>query len=438
MPWLSSAIWQKTRYLASRKRERIRRDEPWWDTTVWPQTAFEAEQAVEMDNGMEGSVGKLRFFVINGPVASGRTTACIEMGRVLAAAGRKVAVLSSEEGFDSIEGLFIRKQGMLAISMQGACVGSQSDDFIAELRRLRDQEGVDVVMIEMPNVCACSPDHVYAPVRKKCPGEFDLAPLMVTITGQQVLAIMDDDGKDPGLHSVNYLHSEHLRSADAIAVTKADLLEDGQAERCRKYLADKYPNKTIVVGSLLEGEMAAAMADAVLAGEGGFNFLSKEMDKKLFAAGEGFFTTFSERICVMSRDESPIDFDAFGNALIEEIRAASIDSDGRMEHATLVAEFPSRTVRDAGALRVTCDSDEVERPLVLKEPHGELRIAIRVKHTGSSQKMLRQMIARVDGLAEKWKLDLEIFLIESFGVHDEGKRHYVLLKHNDHDKFDKS
>ena len=381
---------------------------------------------------------KLRFFAVNGPVASGRTTLCINVGRKLVQEGHKVAVISSEEGFDTIEGLFVRQQGLVSVAMQGACVGSQSDDFIAELRRLRDQEGVDVVVVEQPNVCACTPDHVYAPVRKKCPGEFDLAPFTATMTCRQVLAIADDDGSDLGLHSVNYLHSEHLRAADLIVVTKTDLVGEGEVERCKAYLAQKYPMKAVVAGSLLDDDVAARIAKVVLAGEGGFNFLSKEMDKELFGAGESFFTTFSERICIMSRDGAPIDFDGFGGALIDEIRAACIAADGQMEHTALVAEYPSRTVRDAGALRVTRDSDEVERPLVLKEPREELRMAIRVKHTGSSQKMLRQMLARVDGLAEAWSYDLEIFLVESFGVHDEGKRHYAILKHNDHDKFPKA
>ncbi len=382
-------------------------------------------------------MGKLKFCVVNGPAASGRTTASAEIARELGKRGLKAVVMVNEEGLDSIAGRILGERGVRYVTMLGGCIGSQSDNLVAELRRLRDQEGVDIVIAEMPSVCACSPDHVYAPLRKKCKGEFDLAPLTSILTGHQVLAIADEaqSSSDGVPIPINYLHAKHLESGDILVVNKADLLADDQVGRCVGYVEQEYPGKPVLAGTVLDEAFIGKVVDLILGNEAGFHFISKGLDKKLYDAAEALFATYSQRICLISRDGEPIDFERFGQEAIEGMRKAAEAAGGQMAYATLLAEYPSKTVKDAGLMRVSRDSGEVERPFTLKEPRESLRVAMQVRHSGDSQVMLRTMMPLVDELAEKHGCKIEVFLVESFMVPDYTSRHYALLKRNDHDKF---
>ncbi len=382
----------------------------------------------------------MRFAIVNGYTGTGRTTGVVNLVRRLNEVGVKAAMLTNDVGSVFADDRLANASSIPTGLVGNDCLGCQSANLVAELRRLRDQEGVDLVVAEMPPICVCASDHVYGVLDDRYEGEFDLCPFTVVITAEQVRSMEEEacaapEDVDDVQHEMNYVYARQLSGADLVILNKCDLLEKEEVEHLVGFLEASFPHARVVPLSFLDSDDIASFADIMLSESSVINRVWDETDKELFARAEKYFAYYNQTVYLSSRTADPIDFPAFAADYVRAVRAMIASAGGRVIHVKVIAEMPSKYERDVEGYSALGIDGELEPTCRFDKEHAALRMSLNIRYAGEAQPVLRNAITCIDDVAETHDLDLEIYMIECFTMPDVVKRHYTLLKKNDHDEL---
>jgi G3E family GTPase len=152
---------------------------------------------------------------IAGFLGSGKTTILLELARTMTAAGLRLTVIENEIGEVGIDGEYVREQGIPVQELFGGCICCTLQVGLVEtLLQVRDAYSPDWVVIEPTGLAA--PADILGLV-------VDNVPDLDTI---RVLTVVDAPRWPMLLEVVEPLVTSQLKSADVVAVNKADEVDE--------------------------------------------------------------------------------------------------------------------------------------------------------------------------------------------------------------------
>ena len=275
-----------------------------------------------------------RIACIGGFLGAGKTTALIEAARILVDRGKKVGIITNDQGHHLVDTELVRSFGFPSEEIGGGCFCCRFSDFARTAARLVEKFQTDVILAEAVGSCTDLSATVCQRLRRSFSGEFAVAPLTVMVDPERlremlrVLPPFDED--------VRYLFGRQLAEADQIMLAKADLL--GQTEIARlqadlRHIAGEIP---VSVMSAKSGSGVNEWVDLILAGQANARRIDVDYDR--YGVAEAALGWLNATID-LSSDRQFLALDC-GEALIGRIQQACREEGLSVAHIKILFVTP--------------------------------------------------------------------------------------------------
>lgn len=182
--------------------------------------------------------------LVGGFLGSGKTTAICAAARELMHAGKKVAIITNDQGRYLVDTGFVQSLDLPAVEVTGGCFCCRFDDLDARLDDLIEQVQPDVVFAESVGSCADLVATVSRPLRQVSTGK-DPASLSVFVDSRLLRHHLLGHGL-PFSRDVIYLFEKQIEEAGLLVLNKADLLSRDQITELSGLTSSRFPGKPFI------------------------------------------------------------------------------------------------------------------------------------------------------------------------------------------------
>jgi Ni2+-binding GTPase involved in maturation of urease and hydrogenase len=227
----------------------------------------------------------VRFIMIGGFLGAGKTTAIGALARSYIAAGRRVGVVTNDQGAELVDTRTFREQGVPVSEIAGACFCCRFNELTDAVAKLSASDRPDVILGEPVGSCTDLVATVIHPLQKFYADRVVVGPLAVLTDPHRALKILGNDPRGGFSPKAAYIYEKQLEEADVVVVNKADTITGAQLAEVRRLIAVKRPGKPVVGVSARTGE---GLSDLLAAIDSGCRAsgTAMEIDYDVYAAGE--------------------------------------------------------------------------------------------------------------------------------------------------------
>ncbi len=226
-----------------------------------------------------------QIHIVGGFLGSGKTTAIANAARQLIGRGKRVGVITNDQGRYLVDTLFFRMKDVPAVEVTGGCFCCNYDDFEERLATLNDEEKPDVIFAESVGSCADIVATVVKPMLEI--SRSGLKPASFTVFADCRLLQQRVAGKPlPFSEDVVYIFDKQLEEASQILVNKADLLDKSECAVLLAAVRARYPGKTIEAQNSLDESSVAGWVRSIETGSMPMPQSLPEIDYERYGAGE--------------------------------------------------------------------------------------------------------------------------------------------------------
>jgi G3E family GTPase len=226
---------------------------------------------------------RARYIMIGGFLGAGKTTALARLARRLVDQGRRVGLITNDQGSELVDTAMLRSKGFPVEEIAGGCFCCRFRSLQEAAENLAVESRPDVFLAEPVGSCTDLVATVSYPLRRIYGEKFSIAPLSVLVDPVRALRIfgLDPSGKSFS-DKVVYVYRKQLEEANAVFINKSDLVSDARLESA---LRAAYPRAEIFSGSARHGAGLEPWFDYVLNSEPA-DAPAMELDYDDYAEGE--------------------------------------------------------------------------------------------------------------------------------------------------------
>lgn len=246
----------------------------------------------------------ITFIPLTGFLGAGKTTTMTATAIALQEQGRRVAVITNDQGVELVDTKLVRSKLDSVAEVTGGCFCCKFEDLVEAVVALVASDSVDTVIAEAVGSCTDLQATVVRPLRRYYGDSMVVAPLTTVVDPLRYLAFERSAQRGEPESDLSYLFRQQLTEADVIAVNKLDTISAEQSTSLLTRLRTDHPNAAVVcysattgaaIGSLLEAWSAPAGNEAVeldidydryAAAEAQLAWMNQELD--LSSTAEGF------------------------------------------------------------------------------------------------------------------------------------------------------
>lgn len=265
---------------------------------------------------------KAEYLMIGGFLGAGKTTALLQLARLLSAQDRRVGLITNDQSHGLADTALLGSQGFPVEEIAGGCFCCRFDSLVQAVERLAHHTAPDVILAEPVGSCTDLRATVQYPLRRLYGDRYRVGPLSVLVDPLRALRMLGEESGRPFSPKVLYVYGKQLEEADLIVINKCDLLDGGRVSRLESALGERYPGAKILRVSARDGTGLDRWL-AALAGEAGTP-AAPQVDYDIYAEGEALLGWLNSTV----RVNAPAPFD--GNQFLMDL--------GRHIRRTLGAE----------------------------------------------------------------------------------------------------
>lgn len=194
-----------------------------------------------------------RYYMIGGFLGAGKTTAVAALARHLTGRGRRVGLITNDQGSGLVDTAWLRARGFPTEEIAGGCFCCRFNSLVEAARQLTATARPEAFVAEPVGSCTDLRATVTYPLRRLYGGQFRLAPLSVLVDPVRAEQLL---GLRPGRSfsdKVRYIWHKQLEEADLVVLAKSDLLDPPRQERLLARLAEAFPGKPQLAVSVRAG-----------------------------------------------------------------------------------------------------------------------------------------------------------------------------------------
>jgi G3E family GTPase len=340
------------------------------------------------------SPAKARYIMLGGFLGAGKTTAVSKLARWLADQGRRVGLITNDQGSQLVDTTVLASRGFPVEEIPGGCFCCRFNSLVEAAQRLTAQSRPGVFIAEPVGSCTDLVATVTYPLRKLYGENFTIAPLSVLMDPVRALRVLGLESGGKFSDKVLYIYRKQLEEADLLVINKCDLLEAARLEKLQSALAAQFPQAKVFVVSARHG---AGLAEW-------FQYLATttqvpraimEVDYEAYADGEARLGWLNSTLRLASA--KPFD----GNQLLRELAAATqqrLNAAGtEVAHLKMTLE-PESGLGDLAVVNLVRNDFVPELSQCLQDEFstGELTINLRAEAEPESlREAMRQAVAQV-------------------------------------------
>jgi Ni2+-binding GTPase involved in maturation of urease and hydrogenase len=347
----------------------------------------------------------IKFIALSGFLGAGKTTTLVAAARLFQQRGRRVAVVTNDQGTELVDTRLARSALDSVAEITGGCFCCKFGDLAAVAQRLADAGTVDTIIAEAVGSCTDLQATVIRPLLAYYREQFSVAPLTTIVDPHRLRAFARAAQRGEPESDLSYLFHSQLEEAEILAVNKADLVRPEQMEAMLAELRQRYPAATVMAcsartGAGLDGLTGAWQRDS---GSG----LDLPLDYDRYASAEAQLAWLNQEFSLAAAGAagfSPGTWATAALAKLAEIFAAApedighikltVDTDAGMTKMSLTGARPqpsadllagaaSRAGRVIVNARVACEPRALDRAVLAAAAHADRVAGARSEASGA-------------------------------------------------------
>ena len=190
-------------------------------------------------------MNEAQYILVGGFLGAGKSTAVARLARQLTDEGKRVGLITNDQGSRLVDTSTLRAQGFSVEEVAGGCFCCRFQSLKEAADSLSEKSRPDVFVAEPVGSCTDLVATVSYPLRRIYGRAFRIAPLSVLVDPVRALRILGlEDGRTFS-RNVTYVYRKQLEEADFIVVNKIDLLNRERLDILRHGLEQEYPRAEI-------------------------------------------------------------------------------------------------------------------------------------------------------------------------------------------------
>lgn len=237
----------------------------------------------------------MNLHIVGGFLGSGKTTAIIGAAKHLMAQGKRVGVVTNDQGKYLVDTAFFTLADVPAVEVTGGCFCCNYDDLDARLDQLRHTIEPDVIFAESVGSCADIVATVVKPLLALRPGESPPTSFSV-FADARLLQRRLNTLPMPFSDDVVYIFDKQIEEAGVLIINKADLLTAEDAQELLSLAKARFPHVMVRLQNSLDDESVAEWAALVELGPTPLPHTPLEIDYDRYGAGEAQLAWLDETV----------------------------------------------------------------------------------------------------------------------------------------------
>jgi len=351
-------------------------------------------------------MNRANYIMIGGFLGAGKSTAILALARALDAEGKRVGLITNDQGANLVDTLKLRSRGFAVEEIPGGCFCCRFNTLTEAADRLDAASRPEIIIAEPVGSCTDLIASVSYPLRRIYGDRFRIAPLSVVVDPLRCLRVLGM-GDGPGFsEKVTYIYRKQLEEADILVINKADLIDADQAQTLRAALGEQFPEKTILTVSARTGKGLDRWFAAILSGEqsGGETMA---LDYRIYAEGEALLGWLNATVVLTAEGE--VDGDALLADLAERIALHLSFDDVEIAHCKMTLS-PEDGSNELAVLNLVGSARKVELAQSLSDPLDRGQLIVNLRAEGDPEQLsaaLRTGLDTINASDQGVRLELE-------------------------------
>jgi len=227
----------------------------------------------------------IELIVIGGFLGAGKTTTILSVAGELMREGKKVGIITNDQGSDLVDTNFLLSSGLSVFEVTGSCFCCNFDAFANIIKALAENEMPDVILAEPVGSCTDLVATIFKPIQIKHFANLSLKPFTVVADPKKMRKMLMENNDYPP--EINYLYRKQLEEADVIALNKIDNFSQAEINKSVDFIKKEFPGAEIITISAKENiNIPSLIGRLSEIGAPPEKTLSIDYDK--YAAAEGY------------------------------------------------------------------------------------------------------------------------------------------------------
>ncbi|MEZ6016270.1 MAG: GTP-binding protein [Planctomycetota bacterium] len=329
---------------------------------------------------------RAHYVMIGGFLGAGKTTAMARFAAHLAAAGKRVGLITNDQSSGLVDTALLKAHGHAVEEIPGGCFCCRFNSLAEAAERLERDAHPDVYLAEPVGSCTDLVATVSYPLRRIYGARFQIAPLSVLVDPARAARVLGLAEGRAFTEKVLYVYEKQLEEADLIVVNKVDTLDVSERRALVGALEQRFPRAEVLCVSARTGEGCDAWFERILRAEslGAPDAPTMPIDYVTYAEGEALlgWHNLTARLVDPTGGALAAPFDA--NALLVElaglVRARLHDAGVEIAHLKLTLDAGDASGRLAALSLVSTDGPlDLREALVDGVTGGQLIVNLRAE-----------------------------------------------------------
>jgi len=345
----------------------------------------------------------LKLHLVGGFLGSGKTTAIIAAARKLMRDGKRVGVVTNDQGRYLVDTAFFRASDLPTVEVTGGCFCCNYHDLQTQVSDLVRTYNPDVIFAESVGSCADMVATVIKPLQQignfMQPASFsvftDIRMFRRWVLGEQ-LPFSDD---------VLYIYEKQLEEANLLILNKIDLLPEKKVTSARVMAAGRFGDKYILAQQANDEDRISGWVNLIQGNMFAIQRPSLHIDYERYGFGESRLVWMDQRIQFFGEDSKSGDVSA---CFIESMMSTLINE------SYLPAHIKFFVKSDQGNVKISFTGlDQLEDGQVKSALEGmegtsiEILINARLEGLMDNLQMLVEDAARTCSAAHNWSFEAD-------------------------------
>lgn len=324
-----------------------------------------------------------RYIMVGGFLGAGKTTAVLQLARRLHERGRRVGLITNDQGSRLVDTAMLSSHGFAVEEIAGGCFCCRFNSLVEAARKLAGSTDgrPDVFIAEPVGSCTDLVATVSYPLRRIYGDDFSIAPLSVLmdpVRVQRMLGLADGPAFS---EKVQYIYRKQLEEAELLVINKTDLLEVGQRARLRDALAAEFAGASVL-------EIAARSGDGIdawlaqIENAKAADRTAMEIDYDVYAEGEALLGWLNATVDLAAAEA--FDGNAWLRDLARSLQTALTRAGAEVAHLKMTLE-PAEGLGELAIINLVRNdfvpelSQEIEEPIT----SGQVIVNVRAEADAS-------------------------------------------------------
>lgn len=321
---------------------------------------------------------KARYIMIGGFLGAGKTTAVGKLARTLTDQGKRVGLITNDQGRNLVDTAMLRSQGFATEEIPGGCFCCRFNSLVEAADRLTEEARPDVFIAEPVGSCTDLAATVTYPLRRMYGSNFSVAPISVLVDPVRAARVFGLEKGGNFSEKVLYIYRKQIEEADLLVLSKCDQLDPSREAALRAAILAAYPDKEILAASARQGtglaEWFARINDAEQVAAS-----AMEVDYSIYADGESLLGWLNATVQITCPEGC--DSEALLQTLARSIQRSLAPSHTEVAHLKMTLSPDDQLAGEIAAMSLVRSDFVPELTLRLESPvtAGQLILNLRAE-----------------------------------------------------------